>query len=129
MDHVCGLREFEDYVLHAADAGAARAPDRLVFDEIWPGARAQMAEAGYPVPPLGFRAASHLGFDPRAVTAPLQSRVSKDDWNPRTTGGVAYEFLQDASCRAMGVRLRLLQGVAVQTEEHLSSNSGAPRWA
>jgi glyoxylase-like metal-dependent hydrolase (beta-lactamase superfamily II) len=71
MDHVCGLHEFEERLLHRADVGTAASPDRLLFlDEIWPGAIAQMAEAGYPVPELSLQAAPDRGFDPRAFVPP-----------------------------------------------------------
>jgi glyoxylase-like metal-dependent hydrolase (beta-lactamase superfamily II) len=71
MDHLCGLHEFEERLLHQADVETAAAPDRLLFaDEIWPGAIAQMAEAGYPVPELSLQAAPDRGFDPRAFEPP-----------------------------------------------------------
>jgi hypothetical protein len=71
MDHVCGLREFDDRLLHPAEAADAAAPDRLlVEDEIWPGARAQMAEAGYPVAAIGIQASPRRGFDPRGFDPP-----------------------------------------------------------
>jgi glyoxylase-like metal-dependent hydrolase (beta-lactamase superfamily II) len=71
MDHVCGLHEFDERLLHGADVETAAAPDRLLFaDEIWPGALAQMAGAGYPVPELSLQAAPDRGFDPRAFVPP-----------------------------------------------------------
>ena len=71
MDHVCGLHEFEQRLLHPADVRTAEVPDRLLFsEEVWPGARAQMAEAGYPLAPLGIQAAPFEGFDPRAFEPP-----------------------------------------------------------
>jgi glyoxylase-like metal-dependent hydrolase (beta-lactamase superfamily II) len=71
MDHVCGLYEFEERLLHRADVETAAAPDRLLFaDEIWPGALAQMAEAGYPVPALSLQAAPVRDFDPSAFVPP-----------------------------------------------------------
>ena len=71
MDHVCGLHEFEQRLLHPADVRTAEVPDRLLFaEEVWPGARAQMAEAGYPIAPLGIQAAPFAGFDPHAFEPP-----------------------------------------------------------
>ncbi|MDQ3766578.1 MAG: MBL fold metallo-hydrolase [Actinomycetota bacterium] len=71
MDHLGGLNEFEERLLHRADVEAVAAPDRLLFaDEIWPGASEQMANAGYPLPGLGIQAVPHRNFDPRAFKPP-----------------------------------------------------------
>lgn len=71
MDHVCGLHEFDERLLHRADVETAGAPDRLLFaDEVWPGTLDQMAEAGYPVPPITISAVPTPGFDPRGFEAP-----------------------------------------------------------
>ncbi len=71
MDHVCGLHEFDHRFLHRADVTEAASPDRLLFaDEVWPGAREQMAEAGYPVAELGIQAVPEREFDPYGFTPP-----------------------------------------------------------
>jgi glyoxylase-like metal-dependent hydrolase (beta-lactamase superfamily II) len=71
MDHVCGLHEFDHRLLHRADVTEAASPDRLLFaDEVWPGAREQMAEAGYPLAHLGIQAVPHRAFDPNGFMAP-----------------------------------------------------------
>ncbi len=71
MDHVCGLHEFDQRLLHRADVGEAAAPHRLLFaDEVRPGVLEQMAEAGYPIPPLTIQAVPERGFDPRRFTPP-----------------------------------------------------------
>ena len=71
MDHVCGLHEFDERLLHRAALAVATSPDRLLFaDEVWPGAREQMAEAGYPLAQLGIQAAPERGFDPYGFTPP-----------------------------------------------------------
>jgi glyoxylase-like metal-dependent hydrolase (beta-lactamase superfamily II) len=82
MDHVCGLHEFAHRLMHPADADLAVTPDRLLFDhEIWPGARTQMADAGYPVPPIGIQAVPRRGFDPRAFEPPgaTATRLVEED--------------------------------------------------
>jgi len=65
MDHVGGMNEFEERLIHRAELQTAAAPDRLLFrDEIWPGALEQMAEAGYPLPELGIQAVPDRAFEP-----------------------------------------------------------------
>jgi len=63
MDHVGGLHEFDERLLHSADATAAEAVDRLITrEDIWPAVREQMAEAGFPVPELLIGAVPDRGF-------------------------------------------------------------------
>ena len=65
MDHIGGLHEFDERLLHPADAPAAEAVDRLLTrDDIWPAVREQMAEAGFPLPKLLIGAVPDRGFDP-----------------------------------------------------------------
>jgi glyoxylase-like metal-dependent hydrolase (beta-lactamase superfamily II) len=71
MDHVGGLHGFDERLLHAAEADEAAAPHPLLLDrDIWPAAREQMVDAGYPIPRLGIHAAPRHGFDPEAFRPP-----------------------------------------------------------
>jgi glyoxylase-like metal-dependent hydrolase (beta-lactamase superfamily II) len=90
MDHVCGLHEFDERLLHAADAREAAAPDRLLFDDdVWPAARRQMVDAGYPIPALGIQAAPRRGFDPAAF---------------RPTGASATRLVEEGDLVELGDR-------------------------
>jgi len=67
MDHVGGLHEFDERLLHAADASTAKAVDRLLTrNDIWPAVREQMAEAGFSLPELLIGAVPDRRFDPTA---------------------------------------------------------------
>jgi glyoxylase-like metal-dependent hydrolase (beta-lactamase superfamily II) len=71
MDHVGGLHEFDERLLHGHDVAAAAAPDRLLFaEEVWPGAAVQMAEAGWPLAPVGIQAIPDRDFDPITFVVP-----------------------------------------------------------
>lgn len=71
MDHIGGLHEFDERLLHRHDVASAASPDRLLFsDEVWPGALAQMAEAGWPVAQLGIQAVPGRDFDPVEFVVP-----------------------------------------------------------
>jgi glyoxylase-like metal-dependent hydrolase (beta-lactamase superfamily II) len=65
MDHIGGLHEFDERLLHSGDVPTASAVDRLLTrDDIWPAVREQMAAAGFSLPELLIGAVPDLGFDP-----------------------------------------------------------------
>ncbi len=71
MDHIGGLPEFGDRLVHPEDEGLAARPDRLLWhDDVWPGARAQMAAVGHPIPSLLLSAVPRRSFDPASFRCP-----------------------------------------------------------
>lgn len=95
MDHLGGLKEFEDRLLHHAEVETAAHPDRLLFaGEVWQGTREQMVDAGYPVPELGIQAVPVRTFEPSAFRPPgVTPTRLLDEGDVIDLGGRAFDVL------------------------------------
>jgi glyoxylase-like metal-dependent hydrolase (beta-lactamase superfamily II) len=96
-DHVGGMHEFEEVVVHRDDADAVRHPDgaeSLVTADLDPGYVAMLTASGYDAPEILIDALPHGGYDPAAyVVRPVSPTRVVVEGDVVSTGDRSFEIL------------------------------------
>jgi glyoxylase-like metal-dependent hydrolase (beta-lactamase superfamily II) len=96
-DHVGGMHEFEEVMVHRDDADAVRHPDEaesLVTADLDPGYVAMLTASGYDAPDVLIDALPHEGYDPAAyVVRPVSPTRVVVEGDVVSTGDRSFEVL------------------------------------
>jgi glyoxylase-like metal-dependent hydrolase (beta-lactamase superfamily II) len=96
-DHVGGLHEFDEIVVHRDDADAVRHPDEmksLVTSDLDPDYLAMLSASGYETPEVLIDALPHEGYDPAAYAVrPVTPTRIVAEGDLVTTGDRSFEVL------------------------------------